>query len=197
MIRRGDSPRRLWRLSAAALAFGTAFHAVPHAARETTTTREHPWPFTVASYACGSWSPEIPDTARVTADLFYSGSVDSTLVAINVACGRVMHIWSIPAIRAEIDPLKIVELARAPHYYIRSAMVVAANRPLDASLLVLVSDSLSTFDFAALAPLKVRVTSRWHHLGGFAASAPDSVIPALRRMNGVATLSHSDFVCAG
>lgn len=197
MIRRGNSPQRQWGRLVAVLAFGTACHGVPHAAPETSTKRERPWPFAVASYGCGSWSPEIPDTARVTADLFYSGSVDSTVAAISVAGGRVMHIWNIPAVRAEIDPLKIAELARAPHYHISSANVVTPDSPLDASLLVLVSDSLEKFDFAALARLKVRVTARFYHVRGFAASAPDSVIPVLRRMNGVATLGHSDFVCAG
>ena len=140
-------------------------------------------------YSCGRWrfaappaGPALLDTQPLPSDT--GMSAQALAVAVRAAGGRVVHIFALPRVRAEMDVERAVALTG-------ELTLVRDPRRFDVPLAVGLHAPLSPKDSARLAARGARLhpPSPLGHIWVATGVGPDSLIPLLRQMPKVRGLS--------
>ncbi len=152
-------------------------------------------------FACGRWSPEEPPVTRALVDLRMHGqTVDGrpapeAIAAITAAGGRIMHVYNVPIVRADIDLHRVaslVDLTRGPASY---AKTVTDPAVFDITIIVMLSHPLTEADLESVRALGGTITFAYQTLPGYAARVSDRVVPAIRALAGVKSLEADGIGC--
>ena len=148
----------------------------------------------VYTFACERWSPGVPPARRTVLDvLFRSDSTGRARLSdrqqLEVLGGRIIHVFNVPLVRAEVDIGAVPRLwGASPDRHFITARTVLDTTALEVGLSVMLDHDLSDTDIAAVETLGGRVTSRWDALEGYAVVVPDSIVPAVRRLPGISVV---------
>lgn len=152
-------------------------------------------------FACGRWSPEEPPVTRALVDLRTHGQAadgrptPEAIGAIIAVGGRIVHVHSVPIVRADIDlhrAASLVDLARGPVIY---AKTVTDPAVFDVTIIVILSHPLTEADLESVRALGGTITFTYQTLPGYAARVSDRVIPAIRALAGVKSLEADGIGC--
>lgn len=152
-------------------------------------------------FACGRWTPEEPPVTRALVDLQMHGkTVDGrptpeAIGAITAAGGRIVYVYNVPIVRAELDlhrAASLVDLARGPASY---AKTVTAPAVSDVDIIVILSHPLTEADLESVRALGGTITFEYQTLPGYAARVSDRIVPAIRALAGVKSLEGDGIVC--
>lgn len=152
-------------------------------------------------FACDRWSPEEPPVTRALVDLrTHSQTVDGRPTAeaigtITAAGGRIVHVYNVPIVRADIDlrrAASLVDLARGP---VINAKTVTDPAVFDVTIIVSVSHPLTEADLESVRALGGTITFAYQTLPGYAARVSDRVVPAIRALAGVKSLEADGTAC--
>lgn len=152
-------------------------------------------------FACGRWSPQEPPVTRAVVDLRMHGQTvngrptPEAIGAITAAGGRIVHVYNVPIVRAEMDlnrATSLVDLARGPASH---ATTVTAPTVFDAGIIVILSHPLTEADLASVRALGGTITREYQTLPGYAARVSDRIVPAIRALAGVKSLEADGIGC--
>ncbi len=147
------------------------------------------------------WTPGPPVARRLVVDLLLeSGQFNRTpslddVRAVQAAGGRVLHTFHVAVLRAELDTAAVRFLVAGPSSIADAAYSVADTLSLGVRLQIFYKRAITNADESALRELGASDFYREPSPPVLAAFAPDSIIPRLQRLPGVAFVRAYAVVC--
>jgi hypothetical protein len=154
-------------------------------------------------YNC-SWFPQPPESERLVIDLVLfrqpgdlrESPTPEELAAIAAAGGVTLHVFQLPVVRVELDTASVRGLITGPGSIATYARTPPDAEKHDIEAQVRFDRPVRESDLAALARLGVRERAYIPRPHILEVVLPDSAVPAVRRLAGVASIEPMTVVCA-